>query len=160
VYLSPLDFTHCLSDSVEGVTHSLCTLEFENNRALYDWVLDTLEVYHPQQIEFARLNLSYTLTSKRRLLQLVNDGVVSGWDDPRMPTLSGLRRRGCTPEAIRAFMEAVGMSKANSRGGPGAVRLFHPPGPERAGATAHGGAAAAQAGDRQLSRGPVEWMEA
>ena len=108
------DFTHCLSDSVEGVTHSLCTLEFENNRALYDWVLDTLEVYHPQQIEFARLNLSYTMTSKRRLLQLVNEGVVDGWDDPRMPTLSGLRRRGCTPEAIRAFMEAVGMSKANS----------------------------------------------
>jgi glutaminyl-tRNA synthetase len=90
------DFTHCLSDSIEGITHSLCTLEFENNRALYDWVLDELGVYHPQQIEFARLNLSYTVLSKRKLLQLVQDGIVSGWDDPRMPTLSGIRRRGYT----------------------------------------------------------------
>jgi glutaminyl-tRNA synthetase len=108
------DFTHCLSDSIEGITHSLCTLEFENNRALYDWVLDQLEVYHPQQIEFARLNLSYTVLSKRRLIQLVQDGVVDGWDDPRMPTLSGLRRRGYTPEAIRDFCNHIGVSKTNS----------------------------------------------
>jgi glutaminyl-tRNA synthetase len=108
------DFTHCLSDSIEGITHSLCTLEFENNRALYDWVLDTLQVYHPQQIEFARLNLSYTVLSKRKLLQLVQDGSVDGWDDPRMPTLSGLRRRGYTPEAIRAFCSHIGVAKANS----------------------------------------------
>jgi glutaminyl-tRNA synthetase len=108
------DFTHCLSDSIEGITHSLCTLEFENNRPLYDWVLDQLQVYHPQQIEFARLNLSYTVLSKRKLLQLVEDGIVDGWDDPRMPTLSGLRRRGYTPEAIRDFCHHIGVSKTNS----------------------------------------------
>jgi glutaminyl-tRNA synthetase len=108
------DFTHCLSDSIEGITHSLCTLEFENNRALYDWVLDNLEVYHPQQIEFARLNLSYTVLSKRKLLQLVQDEVVDGWDDPRMPTLSGLRRRGYTPEAINNFCNHIGVAKKNS----------------------------------------------
>ena len=108
------DFTHCLSDSIEGITHSLCTLEFENNRALYDWVLDNLDVYHPQQIEFARLNLSYTVLSKRKLLQLVEDGMVEGWDDPRMPTLSGLRRRGYTPVAIRAFCDHIGVAKKNS----------------------------------------------
>ena len=108
------DFTHCLSDSIEGITHSLCTLEFENNRALYDWVLDTLGVYHPQQIEFARLALNYTVLSKRKLLQLVRDGYVDGWNDPRMPTLTGLRRRGYTPEAIRDFCERIGVSKANS----------------------------------------------
>jgi len=108
------DFTHCLSDSIEGITHSLCTLEFENNRALYDWVLDTLDLYHPQQIEFARLNLNYTVLSKRFLRRLVEEGHVSGWDDPRMPTLCGLRRRGYTPEAIRAFVDAVGVAKSNS----------------------------------------------
>ena len=108
------DFTHCLSDSIEGITHSICTLEFENNRALYDWVLDELEVYHPQQIEFARLNLSYTVLSKRKLLQLVQEGIVSGWDDPRMPTLSGIRRRGYSPEAIRNFCDRIGVAKANS----------------------------------------------
>lgn len=108
------DFTHCLSDSIEGITHSLCTLEFENNRPLYDWVLDQLDVYHPQQIEFARLNLSYTVLSKRKLLQLVQDGIVDGWDDPRMPTLSGLRRRGYTPQAIREFSNHIGVSKTNS----------------------------------------------
>ena len=108
------DFTHCLSDSIEGITHSLCTLEFENNRALYDWVLDKLKIYHPQQIEFARLSLSYTVLSKRKLLQLVQDGVVDGWDDPRMPTLSGLRRRGYTPEAIREFCNHIGVAKTNS----------------------------------------------
>ncbi len=108
------DFTHCLSDSIEGITHSICTLEFENNRPLYDWVLDTLGVYHPRQIEFARLNLSHTVLSKRRLLQLVREGYVSGWDDPRMPTISGLRRRGCTPEAIRAFCQRIGVAKTDS----------------------------------------------
>lgn len=108
------DFTHCLSDSIEGITHSLCTLEFANNRELYDWFLDELDVYHPQQIEFARLNLSYTVLSKRRLIQLVEAGYVSGWDDPRMPTLSGLRRRGYTPKAIRNFCEGIGVAKTNS----------------------------------------------
>ena len=108
------DFTHCLSDSIEGITHSLCTLEFENNRPLYDWVLDQLQVFHPQQIEFARLNLSYTVLSKRKLLQLVEAGIVDGWDDPRMPTLSGLRRRGYTPQAIRDFCYHIGVSKTNS----------------------------------------------
>jgi len=108
------DFAHCISDSIEGITHSLCTLEFENNRALYDWFLDELDLYHPQQIEFARLNLSYTVLSKRKLLKLVESGYVSGWDDPRMPTLSGLRRRGYTPEAIRDFCERIGVAKTNS----------------------------------------------
>ncbi len=108
------DFTHCLSDSIERITHSICTLEFENNRELYDWVLDTLEVYHPQQIEFARLNLSYTMMSKRKLLQLVNEQLVSGWDDPRMPTLCGFRRRGYTPASIRSFCEKIGVAKRNS----------------------------------------------
>jgi len=108
------DFTHCISDSIEGITHSLCTLEFENNRALYDWFLDQLGLYHPQQIEFARLNLSYTVLSKRMLRQLVEEGYVSGWDDPRMPTLRGLRRRGYTPEAIRNFCKRIGVKKTNS----------------------------------------------
>lgn len=109
------DFTHGLSDSFEGITHSLCTLEFENNRELYDWFLDNLDVpCHPQQIEFARLSLSYTLMSKRKLLQLVEDDHVRGWDDPRMPTLAGLRRRGVTPESIRAFCDMIGVAKANS----------------------------------------------
>jgi len=108
------DFTHCLSDSIEGITHSICTLEFEINRQLYDWVLDELAVYHPQQIEFARLNLSYTVLSKRRLIQLVEEGHVSGWDDPRMPTISGLRRRGVTPEAIQKFCERIGVAKRDS----------------------------------------------
>nr|MBC7244200.1 glutamine--tRNA ligase/YqeY domain fusion protein [Chloroflexota bacterium] len=108
------DFTHCLSDSIEGITHSLCTLEFENNRELYDWFLDQLGVYHPQQIEFARLNLTYTVMSKRILKQLVEGGYVRGWDDPRMPTLSGLRRRGYTPEAIRSFCDTIGVARTNS----------------------------------------------
>jgi glutaminyl-tRNA synthetase len=108
------DFTHCLSDSIEGITHSVCTLEFENNRPLYDWILDELKVHHPQQIEFARLNLSHTIMSKRKLLELVEEGLVSGWDDPRMPTLSGLRRRGYTPESIRQFCDIIGVAKANS----------------------------------------------
>jgi len=108
------DFTHCLSDSIEGITHSICTLEFENNRPLYDWILDELKVHHPQQIEFARLNLSHTIMSKRRLLELVEERLVSGWDDPRMPTISGLRRRGYTPESIRQFCDIIGVAKANS----------------------------------------------
>jgi glutaminyl-tRNA synthetase len=109
------DFTHCISDAIEGITHSLCTLEFENNRELYDWILDNLSVpAHPQQIEFARLNLTYTLMSKRKLLTLVKDGHVHGWDDPRMPTLAGMRRRGVTAEAVVAFCDMIGVAKANS----------------------------------------------
>ncbi|HEX7480837.1 MAG TPA: glutamine--tRNA ligase/YqeY domain fusion protein [Polyangiales bacterium] len=106
------DYAHCVSDALEGITHSLCTLEFEDHRPLYDWCLDQLPVpCHPQQIEFARLNLSYTVLSKRKLLQLVEEKRVDGWDDPRMPTLAGLRRRGYTPEAIRAFAERIGVGK-------------------------------------------------
>lgn len=109
------DFTHCLSDSIEGITHSLCTLEFEDHRPLYDWFLDELEVpCHPQQIEFSRLALQYTLTSKRRLTQLVEEGHVEDWDDPRMPTIAGMRRRGYTPAAIRDFCERIGVTKADN----------------------------------------------
>lgn len=109
------DYTHCISDSIEGITHSLCTLEFEDHRPLYDWFLDQLPVpCHPQQIEFARLNLSYTVMSKRKLLELVQSGTVRGWDDPRMPTLAGMRRRGFTPEAIRDFVDRIGVAKADS----------------------------------------------
>ncbi len=108
------DFAHCLEDSIEGITHSICTLEFENNRPLYDWFLNELDIYHPQQIEFARLNLSYTVMSKRRLLELVQEAHVSGWDDPRMPTICGLRRRGYTPESIRKFCNCIGVAKFNS----------------------------------------------
>jgi len=108
------DFTHGQSDSIEGITHSICTLEFENHRPLYDWYLDQLGVYHPQQIEFARLSLTYTVMSKRRLLQLVEQGHVHGWDDPRMPTLCGLRRRGYTPQSIRTFCDRIGVAKFNS----------------------------------------------
>lgn len=108
------DWAHGLEDSIEGITHSLCTLEFEDHRPLYDWFLNELGVYHPQQIEFARLNLSYTVTSKRKLLELVEEGHVSSWDDPRMPTISGMRRRGYTPTAIRNFSERVGIAKRNN----------------------------------------------
>ncbi len=109
------DYTHCLSDALEGITHSLCTLEFEDHRPLYDWVLDQLDVpCHPRQIEFSRLNLQYTVLSKRRLIQLVEEGHVSGWDDPRMPTISGLRRRGFTPESLQLFAERIGISKADN----------------------------------------------
>jgi glutaminyl-tRNA synthetase len=108
------DFTHCLSDSIEGITHSNCTLEFESNRPLYDWVLDNLEVFHPQQIEFARLNLSFTVLSKRKLIRLVEEGHVDGWDDPRLPTISGVRRRGYPPEALRTFCDRIGVAKADS----------------------------------------------
>ena len=114
------DFAHCISDAIEQITHSICTLEFENNRELYDWILDELDDFipedgeRPRQYEFARLNLAYTMMSKRKLLQLVEEGTVSGWDDPRMPTVAGMRRRGYTPEAIRAFAHMIGVSKANS----------------------------------------------
>ena len=108
------DFTHGLSDSIEGITHSICTLEFEDHRPLYDWFLEALDVYRPQQIEFARLNLTHTVMSKRRLLELVQEGLVNGWDDPRMPTLVGLRRRGYTPVSIRNFCERIGVTKFNS----------------------------------------------
>ncbi len=109
------DFAHALSDMIEGITHSLCTLEFEDHRPLYDWFLDTLETpCHPQQIEFARLNLSYTVLSKRKLVELVEGGYVNGWDDPRMPTLAGLRRRGVPPEAIRDFCQRIGVAKRDS----------------------------------------------
>lgn len=108
------DFAHGQSDSIEGISHSVCTLEFEDHRPLYDWFLDQLKAYHPRQIEFARLNLNYTVMSKRRLLELVEQGHVTGWDDPRMPTLAGLRRRGYTPESIRNFCERIGVAKKNS----------------------------------------------
>ncbi len=109
------DFTHCLSDSMEGITHSLCTLEFEDHRPLYDWFLDQLNLdCHPQQIEFARGNISYTVTSKRKILRLIEEGHVSGWDDPRMPTISGMRRRGYTPESIRRFWEGIGVAKRDN----------------------------------------------
>jgi glutaminyl-tRNA synthetase len=108
------DWAHGLEDSIEGITHSICTLEFENHRPLYDWFLDALGIYHPQQIEFARFNVSYTLLSKRKLLQLVQEKHVSGWDDPRMPTIAGYRRRGYTPESIRVVCEKIGVSKKDS----------------------------------------------
>ena len=109
------DWAHGLEDSIEGITHSICTLEFENHRPLYDWYLEKLEVHHPQQIEFARLELTYTVMSKRKLLQLVDEKHVEGWDDPRMPTISGMRRRGYSAEAIREFCRRIGVNKYNSR---------------------------------------------
>ncbi|MBC8414841.1 MAG: glutamine--tRNA ligase/YqeY domain fusion protein [Candidatus Cloacimonetes bacterium] len=108
------DFAHCLEDSIEGITHSLCSIEFENNRPLYDWFLDQLNVHHPQQIEFARLYLSHTVLSKRKLIELVEGEHVRGWDDPRMPTISGLRRRGYTPDSIRNFCDRIGLAKRQS----------------------------------------------
>jgi glutaminyl-tRNA synthetase len=118
------DFTHGESDSIERITHSICTLEFEDHRPLYDWYIEQLGIYHPQQIEFDRLNLTYTLLSKRRLLQLVERGHVRGWDDPRMPTISGIRRRGYTPEAIRNFCRNVGVSKTNGTTELGLLEYF------------------------------------
>jgi glutaminyl-tRNA synthetase len=108
------DWAHGLCDSLEKITHSICTLEFEDHRPLYDWFIDQLGIYHPQQIEFARLNVNYTVMSKRKLLELVKEKHVNGWDDPRMPTISGMRRRGYTPEAIRNFAERIGVAKADS----------------------------------------------
>ncbi len=108
------DWAHGQSDSIEGITHSICTLEFENHRPLYDWFCESLKIYHPRQMEFARMNLSYTVMSKRKLLQLVNEKHVNGWDDPRMPTISGLRRRGYTPESLRLFCEKIGVARFSS----------------------------------------------
>src|SRR5688500_812014 len=108
------DWAHGQSDSIEKITHSICTLEFADHRPLYDWFIEQLSIHHPRQIEFARLNLSHTMMSKRKLLALVEDGIVSGWDDPRMPTLAGLRRHGYTPESIRDFCEQIGVAKRNS----------------------------------------------
>jgi glutaminyl-tRNA synthetase len=109
------DYAHCISDALEGITHSLCTLEFEDHRPLYDWFLENIDIgCHPQQIEFARLNLFYTVLSKRKLLRLVEEGFVNGWNDPRMPTISGLRRRGYTPSAIQEFCRRIGLAKADS----------------------------------------------
>ncbi len=108
------DWAHGQSDSIEGITHSICTLEFENHRPLYDWFCVELGIYHPRQMEFARMNLTYTVMSKRKLLQLVEEGKVSGWDDPRMPTISGLRRRGYTPESLQLFCEKIGVARFNS----------------------------------------------
>jgi glutaminyl-tRNA synthetase len=118
------DWAHGLEDSIEKITHSICTLEFENHRPLYDWFLDQLDAYHPQQIEFARLNLTYTVMSKRKLLQLVQKGHVTGWDDPRMPTISGLRRRGCSPQAIREFCRRIGVNLRRRGCSPQAIREF------------------------------------
>jgi len=108
------DWAHGIEDSIERITHSICTMEFQDHRPLYDWFLDQLSIYHPRQIEFARLNLSYTVMSKRKLLQLVEKGQVSGWDDPRMPTIAGLRRRGYTPNSIRDFCDRIGVAKTDS----------------------------------------------
>lgn len=108
------DYAHCLEDSIEGITHSFCSIEFEDHRPLYDWFLDQLDIFHPQQIEFARLNLTYTVMSKRKLAMLVERELVSGWDDPRMPTLAGLRRRGVTPESVRSFVDRIGLAKRDS----------------------------------------------
>ena len=110
------DWAHGLEDSIENITHSICTLEFEYHRQLYDWYLNCLNAYHPQQIEFARLNLNYTIMSKRKLKRLVDEGHVDGWGDPRMPTISGLRRRGYTPESIKNFSDAIGVTKSDAIG--------------------------------------------
>ena len=146
------DWTHGQSDSIEDVTHSICTLEFENHRPLYDWYLDqiaaTEKIIHPQQIEFARLNLTYTVMSKRRLLELVRDKHVSGWDDPRMPTICGLRRRGYTPESIRMFCDRIGVAKFNSTIDMAVLENCGARRSESRGSAADGGAAAAESGHR------------
>jgi glutaminyl-tRNA synthetase len=108
------DFAHCIEDSIEGITHSMCTLEFAVHRPVYDWILETLNIFHPQQIEFSRLNLTYTVMSKRKLMELVQEKLVNGWDDPRMPTICGMRRRGFSPSAIRRFCSIVGCTKVES----------------------------------------------
>ncbi len=155
-------YAHPIEDALENITHSLCTLEFEDQRPFYDWLLERLAeggllaAPLPQQIEFARLNLTYVrAVSKRKLIQLVDEGHVEGWDDPRMPTLVGARRRGYTPEGFRLFAERIGVSKANSAGSTSAMlEDCDARGPERGRAAAHGGARSGQARDRQLSRGP------
>ena len=148
------DFAHCLSDAIEGITHSICTLEFEINRPLYDWVIDNVDApARPRQYEFARLNLTYTVISKRKLLRLVQGGTVSGWDDPRMPTLSGLRRRGYTPEAIRAFCEKIGVGRRDSTVDVALLEHCLREDLNRRCAAADGGAAPLEAGHRELPRG-------
>ena len=148
------DFTHGQSDSIERITHSICTLEFENHRPLYDWYIRELGIYAPQQIEFARLNLTYTVMSKRRLLELVKEGCVSGWDDPRMPTICGLRRRGYTPEAMRNFCAADRRVESRQRGGHRPAGALPARGSQSPGAAGDGRAAAAPGSDRQLSGRP------
>ena len=149
------DFAHGQSDAIEGITHSICTLEFEVNRPLYDWFIENLPVPHrPHQIEFARLNLTYTVMSKRKLLRLVQEGHVSGWDDPRMPTIRGLRRRGYTPESIREFSDRIGVAKRDSHRRPRPARVGHPRGAEPHRPAGDGRAAAAEGRDHQLPRGP------
>ncbi len=149
------DFAHGQSDAIEHITHSICTLEFEDHRPLYDWFIDNLPVpSQPHQYEFARLNITYTVLSKRVLTLLVRDGHVKGWDDPRMPTLAGLRRRGVPPAALRDFVKRVGVAKANSTVDYGMLEFSRTRSAEQDGAAAHGGAAALEGGDRELSRGP------
>ena len=146
------DFAHGQSDAIEGITHSICTLEFEDHRPLYDWFLDNLNVpSHPHQYEFARLNLTYTVLSKRVLTELVRGGHVTGWDDPRMPTIAGLRRRGVPPAAIRDFVKRIGVAKANSTVDVGMFEFFRARGAQQERAAADGGVAPAQGGDRELS---------
>ena len=147
------DFAHGQSDAIEHVTHSLCTLEFEDHRPLYDWLIEHLPVpSRPRQYEFARLNLAHTVLSKRRLVQLVRDGHVRGWDDPRMPTLAGLRRRGIPPAAIRDFIARVGVARSDNLVELGAARPLRARPPQPDGAAPHGGAAPAQGRDHQLPR--------
>ena len=147
------DYAHPLSDAIEEITHSICTLEFESHRPLYDWCIRETEVFPSRQIEFARLNLTYTVMSKRKLAELVQKKIVSGWDDPRMPTLAGLRRRGYTPEAIRAFCERIGVAKTDSMIDVGLLEHGLREDLNRRCAARDGGAAAAEAGDRELPRG-------
>ena len=154
------DFAHPLSDALERITHSICTLEFEDHRPLYDWLVDNLiERDRPQQIEFARLNLNYTVMSKRKLLQLVQQQHVTGWDDPRMPTIAGLRRRGYTPEAIRDFCAPHRRGEEGKRHRHGPARARDARGPEQARAARHGGAAAAEGRHHQLPGGQVEQVD-
>ncbi len=146
------DYAHGQSDAIEGITHSICTLEFEDHRPLYEWLLDKLPVpSKPRQYEMARLNLTYTLLSKRVLTQLVRDGHVAGWDDPRMPTIAGLKRRGVPPAAVREFVKRIGVAKANSVVDVGMLEFCIREELNKTVAAAHGGAAAAQGRDRELS---------
>ena len=145
------DFAHGQSDSIEGITHSLCSLEYEAHRPLYDWFCRELGIFHPRQIEFARLNLTHTVMSKRKLLQLVREKRVSGWDDPRMPTLSGMRRRGYTPASIRDFCSRIGVAKAESMVDIGMLEACLREELNKTRAAGDGGAAPAQSGDRELS---------
>ena len=155
------DFAHGLSDAFEGITHSLCTLEFKDNRELYDWLVREAGFERPpEQTEFARLELDYTVLSKRKLLKLVNDGHVQGWDDPRMPTLAGLRRRGVTPEAIRAFADKIGVAQSDARIELATFKICPPRRPQHPGSPGDGGDPSAQAGVHQLSADQVETFDA